>query len=317
MYWRVTGKVVGPLTVLIIAFVFIVNSNAGGIPLKQNSTIVLYFYNAKWEQVPVTRRINGDITPKLLVDELLKGPKSTDSLMFSFPQGTKLLGLEIKEGIAFVNFSEEINKNYTSDVRSEWLDSVVFTLLNIPGIQGVQFLVDGKVQDVYGDDGIWIGSPRLRNDYYINEARESSGNMVLGNIYVSEQIGKRFYLVPHTLAIKRKDGSQDLQILLNTLFGYYEMRNLHFALKSWKLEGDTVILNLDSKILSFPDQEGRSLNDTISAVKYTVSEIDGVKFLKILVDGITIPSRLGIEPIQEVPENLGDLYVLPTGINPE
>lgn len=303
--------ILAPLSGKSVVFAQTVSTN-----LKADSTVVLYFTNVEWEQVPVTRRLEGPITPKVLVEELLKGPKSEGSLRSNFPKGTKVLNVKIKEGIAFVNFNEEFNTNYTNEMGVDWLRSTLFTLLGFPEVQGVQFLINGKTQEIIGNDGTWIGSP-YGKEYTINDVPESTGSRVVGNLYVPELIDRRIYLVPHTLSSREKNSSQDLQSLLSTLFARDEMHNLRQAVKDRELKGDTVFLNLDSERFCFPDKEGRSLKDVISAVAYTISEIPDVRFLKIFVDGTPIPSKYGIEPIQKVPENPGDIYVLPVGINPE
>jgi germination protein M len=85
---------------------------------------------------------------ELMIEELIKGPKSQD-LMPTIPEGTKLLSLEVKEKIAIVNFSKEIQTNHPGGTTGESMTvySIVHTLTQLPDIEAVKFLVEGEEQE--------------------------------------------------------------------------------------------------------------------------------------------------------------------------
>lgn len=69
------------------------------------------------------------------------------------PVGTKLIGLEVKDETAYVNFSKEIQENFTggSDAEALLISSIVYTLTDFKDIKKVQILVEGKRVESLGD----------------------------------------------------------------------------------------------------------------------------------------------------------------------
>lgn len=66
---------------------------------------------------------------------------------FPIPKGTRLLGISLKDGIVYVNFSEELKKNHPGGSLGELLTiySVVNTLTEFPEVRKVQILINGAV----------------------------------------------------------------------------------------------------------------------------------------------------------------------------
>jgi hypothetical protein len=101
------------------------------------------------------------------VKELLKGPIKT----FHYPvvpPGTELISVEIYENIAKIDFSQEfLEKSLESGILDEY---VIYTLVNtvtqVPGIEGVIFLIEGKRIKVYGNVDLSI--PAIMNEKYLN-----------------------------------------------------------------------------------------------------------------------------------------------------
>ncbi len=81
---------------------------------------------------------------KETVVALIKDPSRT------IPEGTRLLGISVKEGTAFVDFSSEIMKNHPggSSGETQTIYSIVDTVtLNFPKVKEVQILVEGKAEE--------------------------------------------------------------------------------------------------------------------------------------------------------------------------
>ncbi|MFQ5441245.1 MAG: GerMN domain-containing protein [Thermodesulfobacteriota bacterium] len=67
----------------------------------------------------------------------------------AIPSGTRLMGLKIKGGTAYVNLSVEASKNHGGGTMGELLTiySIVDTVtLNFPEIKEIQILIDGRIQ---------------------------------------------------------------------------------------------------------------------------------------------------------------------------
>jgi len=113
----------------------------------EKSEVTLYFSdeNAQF-LVPEKRSIAlTDYPEKLAVEELIKGPKSSN-LYPTIPQTTKVNGLYISDRVAYIDLSSEIIKDHPGGSTGELLTiySIVMTLTSFPEIDKVQLLVNGN-----------------------------------------------------------------------------------------------------------------------------------------------------------------------------
>lgn len=109
---------------------------------KKGSGVYSYF-------VPVTKLVSGfKNSVEASLSALLEGPTDESSLVNPFPEGTKLLGVQVKDGIAYVNFSAEIRgqKNNKTAERA-MVKAVTLTLGEYEQISKVKFFVDGKITE--------------------------------------------------------------------------------------------------------------------------------------------------------------------------
>lgn len=89
-----------------------------------------------------------------------------DGVRTFIPPRTKLRSAWVKDGIAFINVSEEFQFNqYGIDGAVAQLMQVVFTATEFATVQSVQFLIEGQKQDYLGAEGAWIGSPLSRTSF--------------------------------------------------------------------------------------------------------------------------------------------------------
>ncbi|HQE06561.1 MAG TPA: GerMN domain-containing protein, partial [Tepidanaerobacteraceae bacterium] len=112
---------------------------------------IFYFVNEYGLLVPVTRDIPwvegiGRAALESLVDsEEMRAELAEKGLKAPLPEGTQVLGMTIRDGLAKVDF----NANFlqTPDIVTEQnaIDAVVYTLTEFPAVDEVQILVDGKM----------------------------------------------------------------------------------------------------------------------------------------------------------------------------
>lgn len=83
-----------------------------------------------------------------VISELIKGPE-VGNLYPTIPSGTKLLGIEIRDKVAYVDFSEEIRTEHWggSTGESMTLGSIVNSLTELEGIEEVMILIEGETQE--------------------------------------------------------------------------------------------------------------------------------------------------------------------------
>lgn len=116
---------------------------------KEHITVTLYFSDDKGiNVVPEEREVLPvDSLEKVIIQELIKGPEDT-TLKPSLPRGADIYSIDTMGGIAYVNFTGDI-KNKISSASSETVavESIVFSLTELPGVLGVQILIGGKRED--------------------------------------------------------------------------------------------------------------------------------------------------------------------------
>jgi len=136
-----------------------------------------------WFAAPdLDERLNGGGDPKLFpvrrsaqtvavgraaLEELIAGPAAADGERVSsaVPAGTRLLGLNIEDGLATVDLSSEFESGGGSLSMQMRLAQVVFTLTQFPTVDRVEFRLDGEPVDVFSGEGIVLDGPVDRGDY--------------------------------------------------------------------------------------------------------------------------------------------------------
>lgn len=94
------------------------------------------------------------------VDELKHGIRTL------IPPDTKLRSAWVRDGVAFINVSEEFQFNqYGIDGALAQLLQVVFTATEFSTVKSVQFLIEGQKKEYLGAEGVWIGSPLSRTSF--------------------------------------------------------------------------------------------------------------------------------------------------------
>ncbi len=123
-------------------------------PEKETKEVNLYFANGEYietgdeslEKLIVEKRMveYGDVTlEEKIVRELMKGPENTEKASTVIPSSIKLLGVEVADGTAYVNFAQE--GLYGGSMEESFtINQIVSSLLDLDSVDRVQFLIDGK-----------------------------------------------------------------------------------------------------------------------------------------------------------------------------
>ncbi len=115
-------------------------------------TMVITTYQATKDGmylVPETHTVPQNEHPAQTALELLVAGTKNPELISIVPHGTKVLGVKIKNHIAYADFNSAIVKNNPGGSTEEMLlvAAIVDTLTEFHDIQKVQILVDGKTVD--------------------------------------------------------------------------------------------------------------------------------------------------------------------------
>lgn len=99
---------------------------------------------------------------------IIAGPNSTEKsagCQTFISEGTRLISASVKNGIATLNFSENLAYNSfgLAGLNAE-LEQIVYTATAFPTVDSVQILIEGKLTD-YLAEGVWIGTPLKRSSF--------------------------------------------------------------------------------------------------------------------------------------------------------
>lgn len=128
--------------------------NKGEPTQAPKTTLVLYFSDENAEYlVPERRNVeiaSGDTVEKVIVNELLKGPTEGGHFK-TIPAEAKVLSIETKNNVCFVNFSKEFVDKHSGGSAGERLTvySIVNSLTELGTIDMVQFLIEGEKREEF------------------------------------------------------------------------------------------------------------------------------------------------------------------------
>ncbi|WP_347488727.1 GerMN domain-containing protein [Desulfoscipio sp. XC116] len=127
------------------------NGDISAKPAQTQQKVTLYFSDDQaMRLVPEERTVTkGDeALEAVIIGELINGPQK-DNLEQTIPTGTKLLSVSVVDGVAYVNFSKEFQTKHWGGSSGETMTlySVVNSLAKLPGIEKVQFLLEGDKEE--------------------------------------------------------------------------------------------------------------------------------------------------------------------------
>lgn len=117
-------------------------------------TVNLYFANAEFDGLQADREtisLSPDTTLEHTVISRLLSPSSSGKLRSAVPEGTRLNDVYVSEGMCVIDLSREFVDNVVHDELHEGIAiySIVNTMTELPMIDSVKILVDGKEANGY------------------------------------------------------------------------------------------------------------------------------------------------------------------------
>lgn len=121
---------------------------------------------------PVLREVPGTrAVATAAITALLAGPSDAEmagrpAMFTAIPEGTRLLGLSIKGGVATVNLSREFESGGGSASIFGRLAQVTWTLTQFSTVNSVLFQLDGQPVSLFSGEGIILDHAVGRADYH-------------------------------------------------------------------------------------------------------------------------------------------------------
>ncbi|HWT26646.1 MAG TPA: GerMN domain-containing protein [Mobilitalea sp.] len=117
--------------------------------------VTLYFANKEGNALIAQTTniyITGNISiEELVIKQLINGPTQI-GMYETIPKDTTLLDVTTKEGICYVDFNEKFLDKISNIKDDVAIYSIVNSLVDLPNINKVQFLINGSVQKTYRDN---------------------------------------------------------------------------------------------------------------------------------------------------------------------
>lgn len=133
-------------------------------PVDKPEWATVYFADSQFAYlVPVTVGIKANQEPaQAALKALLAGPPQGSGLLAPIQPDTRLLSLKVKNGLATVDLSRQALAYGGGSANELFLvNSVLFTLTDVPGIEKVQLLFGGQRVEVL-PEGTDVGQPLSR-----------------------------------------------------------------------------------------------------------------------------------------------------------
>lgn len=148
------------------------SSGGGGepTPAPSGSTVIRsYFYLAARDEtaglvavlrvLPKTQAVATAAAEALLAGPLASERGASPAISTAVPDGTRLLGLSILDGVATVDLSREFATGGGSLSIRLRVAQVVYTLTQFPSVKSVVFEMDGRPVTVFGGEGLLLDEP--------------------------------------------------------------------------------------------------------------------------------------------------------------
>ncbi|WP_069997937.1 GerMN domain-containing protein [Cellulosilyticum sp. I15G10I2] len=149
---NINSKPIGPITRSDI-ILSVLNPN----PPTTIQPVVLYFTSLENPRLIKEQRdiqVNNNVPlERYIIDELIKGPQQ-EGLLPTIPKETIVNDVNTKEGVCQVDLSFDVkSKHFTSpESKALMIYSIVNALTELPKIQKVAFLIDGKKEIEFSKD---------------------------------------------------------------------------------------------------------------------------------------------------------------------
>jgi germination protein M len=141
----------------------------------ETTTVRAYFFLGSFTHeaglAPVLREIpKTQAVATAAMTALIDGPakaeiETSPAMYTTIPDGTRLLGLTIANGVATVNLSKEFESGGGSASVLGRLAQVVYTLTQFPTVKSVSFELDGQPVTTFSGEGVILDHPVGRADY--------------------------------------------------------------------------------------------------------------------------------------------------------
>lgn len=213
------------------------------------------------------------------------------------PAGTSIKDISLDNGVLTIDFSKELLE-ITKEYEEKMIESIVYTLTSIEGIDKVIIKVEGEILDKLPISGKTLPT-YLDKDYGINKIYDITTMKDIDSytLYYVNTYNDNSYYVPVTKYINN-DSQDKIKVIIEELYSapIYETTLMSFLnsntkLLDYKLEDGKLTLNFSEDILS-DVTTNNILEEVIYTISLTMNDNYGVEEVVFLVENEEIYKSL-------------------------
>ncbi|MEK5270839.1 sporulation protein [Aeribacillus pallidus] len=266
---------------------------------KETVKRVLYLIDKNGMVVPQTLELpNTKEVAKQAVEYLVAGGPVSNILPNGFravlPEDTVVKGVDIKDGTAIVDFSNEFT-NYKPEDEEKILQAITWTLTQFKNINKVKLWVNGHELKEMPVNGTPIGEGTTRKDGInidTSDAVDITDTHPLTVYYIGEE-GDNVYYVPVTKRISNEEKDEVVAAVNALVEGpdrssglLSEFQSEVKLIEKPKYEDGQVTLNFNEAIYGSYDEEKKIVsNHVINSLVLTLTEQEGIEKVALKVNG--------------------------------
>ncbi len=259
--------------------------------------VTLYYQDKGGFVVPVTFKIPKTLSiARTVVGELTDNEKSRDKLsefglIPVLPQGTVLKSINIEAGTAMVDFNLKFTEAKNATAERNAVVSLVYSLTELKTIKNINILIEGKQYGKlkYGTD---ISGLLDRTNILINSgtANVERGMAKYDAFIYRIESDKIYYLIPVSKELDEMDIKSKLSAAVEFMSKKFYEGGLFTEIPAGTriigclLKDGVLTVNVNDAIKSYGGGNSREAG-LIDQVLYCLKQIEGVKSVKILIDG--------------------------------
>lgn len=239
------------------------------------------------KSILLTEKNKKDQALKVIDELTCKNKKTDNKLKCIIPQKTKVIELDIIDNEVTINFSKEL-LNIQNDLQTRLIESIVYSLTEINGINSVKINVENKQLETYPNSKEKLENPLTRsigiNKKY-NISNRNNINKVV--IYYIEKIDDVNHYVPVTKYLN--DDREKIKIIVDELASSYiyepnlmSFLNNKTELLSYNIDEGVLFLDFNDKLYN---SNNKILEEVIYTLGYSVFENYDVKSFVVSVNG--------------------------------
>lgn len=283
-------------------------------------SITPYYQDEEGYIIPATRKVAKQIgIARATINATIDNSINREDVAYHglypvLPKGTEILGINLKEGTAVIDFNPKVFDYENEQSERNIISTIVYTLTEFDTIDNVRILVNGYKQSElkFGTD---ISGPLDRNNILINSYKTNlDKGLDKSDIYLYRSVNNQYdYLVPVSVEHTRISEDQLPGKLIDLLSSEYSNDEFYSELPvSTKLvkssiQDNVLIVDLNNEIKNYSGISRE--NFIVNQIYHTMKQVSGAQKIKVYINGSSaiLPEGTNISQTVFFPCNINSI----------